>query len=365
MPSTAQTAQMLAADMRRRIATRLPDYFPDLADVPGCRVEQVRHGLTADNTLLLFSLSCPEKGFNTHVLCKRLLVDRTAPEAARRELDMLRLLHGHPLFMSNDFHVPRVIDYFPDVRVVVMEYVHATRLTDILRSTNRLGSSKGKSRLCRLAERSGHLLKTLHTITDRHEHATLDERMMINLAQRSLGAFDRISGNLFHSPEQAMQRRGMLQKAFERAGELSFPLVRVHGDYYPGNILVADESLWLIDFAFSKPGIAHEDAARFTLCLELINPYPGNPLYNPRLIPLLQQYFFKGYGGDAFSAPKDALLFTLYRVRGILFHCRRRTPQSEYGIGRKLYFSALTLLYRRKLDRALTRVEQLTEVLAT
>ena len=57
-----------------------------------------------------------------------------------------------------------------------------------------------------------------------------------------------------------------------------------HGDYHPGNVLLAADRIAVIDWAGATRGTADADHARTLLLLRWANPLPGTPLLSRALI---------------------------------------------------------------------------------
>jgi hypothetical protein len=57
-----------------------------------------------------------------------------------------------------------------------------------------------------------------------------------------------------------------------------------HGDYHPGNVLVAADRTAVIDWAGAARGVAEADHARTLLLLRWAHPLPGTPLLSRALI---------------------------------------------------------------------------------
>jgi aminoglycoside phosphotransferase (APT) family kinase protein len=51
-----------------------------------------------------------------------------------------------------------------------------------------------------------------------------------------------------------------------------------HGDYHPGNVLVAADRVGVIDWANAACGVPEADHARTVLLLRWADPLPGTPV---------------------------------------------------------------------------------------
>jgi Ser/Thr protein kinase RdoA (MazF antagonist) len=74
-----------------------------------------------------------------------------------------------------------------------------------------------------------------------------------------------------------------------------------HGDYHPGNVLVAADRVAVIDWANAARGVPEADHARTLLLLRWADPLPGTPLLFRALMAAGRSLFAHGYA-RAYSA---------------------------------------------------------------
>jgi Ser/Thr protein kinase RdoA (MazF antagonist) len=68
-----------------------------------------------------------------------------------------------------------------------------------------------------------------------------------------------------------------------------------HGDFHPGNVLVAADRVSVIDWANAARGVPEADHARTVLLLQWADPLPGTPLISRGLMAAGRSAFAHGY----------------------------------------------------------------------
>lgn len=68
-----------------------------------------------------------------------------------------------------------------------------------------------------------------------------------------------------------------------------------HGDYHPGNVLVAADRVGVIDWGYASRGVPEADHARTILLLRWADPLPGTPLMLRGLMVAGRSVFARGY----------------------------------------------------------------------
>lgn len=68
-----------------------------------------------------------------------------------------------------------------------------------------------------------------------------------------------------------------------------------HGDYHPGNVLVAADRVSVIDWVGTARGVPEADHARTLLLLRRADPLPGTPLLSRALMAVGRSVFAQGY----------------------------------------------------------------------
>jgi aminoglycoside phosphotransferase (APT) family kinase protein len=68
-----------------------------------------------------------------------------------------------------------------------------------------------------------------------------------------------------------------------------------HGDYHPGNVLVAADRVSVIDWVGAARGVPEADHARTLLLLRRADPLPGTPALSRALMTAGRSVFAHGY----------------------------------------------------------------------
>ncbi|MBU2552537.1 MAG: aminoglycoside phosphotransferase family protein [Proteobacteria bacterium] len=350
----------LVRELMNRIGRNLFRYYPHLAgDQVSTRL--VSHAYRSDNPLFLFKIEAPDFEAPVWIVAKHLLPGKTAEDAGDREMTMLNTLHGRPEMESMDCSVPRPLDHFPDLGTILMERVEGERLTDYMRRKNTLLRPSAGRLILQISERSGKCLRTIHDLAHPPDRGRLPETALDELfgkIQRARADLSRTA--LVEGRPGESVFRGLMEKAEALVRRNEFRLVRQHGDYYPGNILLQGRRLVIIDFAFSKPGPIHQDISRFLVTLDTLNPYPTHPLYDLTRVRAFKRRFLEGYFGRLdHIRDTDRLMIRLYRVRALLLHARRRLVPGNAGRRNRLRHEVLGWWYRRMLRRELAGLNRL------
>jgi len=242
---------------------------------------------------------------------------RPADERAEREFAILRRLDA--LRQMNDnrdvYRVPRPILLNREQAAVVMEACPGTPLGLLLRQARLHLSSSLHAPSETGVRRAAWWLKTYQARTRRLGRG---EEVLDVLLRRADDDLERcIAGGLIDSEADLIRER-------LRAGrdgpslDLSF-LCLHHGDFWPGNIVIAGDETRVIDFEGWREGLPLEDVAYFTLQLELFFPLP----LLRRLASRYTAAFLETYtGGEPFHAP-------LYRLCRMTKALRILSSQSE------------------------------------
>jgi aminoglycoside phosphotransferase (APT) family kinase protein len=81
-----------------------------------------------------------------------------------------------------------------------------------------------------------------------------------------------------------------------------------HGDFHPGNVLVAADRVGVIDWANAARGVPEADHARTLLLLRWADPLPGTPLITRGLMAagrsVFAHQYARTYGGSRYRLPQ-------------------------------------------------------------
>lgn len=352
---------VLFESIRRRIAAAPENSFPfdfeRSAQVLGVsRVEGV------DNPLFMFDiLFGRETAPRYRVVAKQLDPRKTAPDALNREFTLLSRLHVEKRLTDRGYRTPRPLARYDDLRTILMERVDGERLSAYIRRKNSLLSPASRQSLEKTICRCGDFLRIYHSVTKTGDPCIPPESVLEELFGKIRTTYDRLPPQITGSENGSARFLDCLSRAEELMRKTEYQLVIQHGDFYPGNILVDGNNLYLLDFAFSKTGLIHSDIVRFLFMLEFLNPYPQNLFYDFRKIGLYRRVFLDAYteGAPAFT-DMDRLAIHMHKVRCIVLHAHRRyVKYVSSALGGRLYFEALKMIYRRMIQREMQAVASL------
>ena len=249
---------------------------------------------------------------------------RPANERAQKEFDHLRALAR---LSNRGSGVPRPLHLDPDEGCLLMEACRGTQL-DVLIRAGRL--SRDRARIDGLTDavhRTGTWLQHFQAATARDGDPAQVLQRIVDTAAIDL---ERCRGGLL-SPSALEAVRSQLAGLKERLAPASLRVVGVHGDFWPGNVFVADRLVEVIDFEGAREGLPYEDIAYFLVQLDQF--FPG-PLLQPRF-ERLGAAFLAGYltDHDGFDWPAYELcriaaalriLNTARGTRGVRAQWRKR-----------------------------------------
>lgn len=227
---------------------------------------------------------------------------RPPDERARHEFDVLRMLEtrfaeaspGEPCRA-----VPHASSFHAQQAVVVMERASGQPLDSVIRKLRTHGSEE---ELAHSIRRAGEWLDAMQRATLEDEDGRHLLTAVTLLALRDLDLASAADHQLLRSRSWI----GLRLRALEaQVADRPLGVVGHHGDYWPGNIFIADERVEVIDFEGYREGLEFEDVAWFLIHLQFSFMFP--PFH--RRFPRLERAFLDGYrGADAVDSDTLHLL---------------------------------------------------------
>jgi glycosyltransferase involved in cell wall biosynthesis/Ser/Thr protein kinase RdoA (MazF antagonist) len=278
-------------------------------------LRRVSEGRDAAVAELLVSNGARPRGVVLKV--HRTFAGESAPpaERARREFDALARLQS-AFAGRRGIGVPRPLELDGDA--LLMEPGRGERLDALLRATRWSADPARAAAVATAVRRAGLWLRLFHRATAREAPAAgALERLVA-------GARADLESAAAGAPGSPWARRVALSIDLlaRRAAEQARRLVGLHGDFWPGNVLVSDDEVQVIDLEGFGESLPAEELAGFVVQLELYCCYPGLAAARASL----RAAFLAGYG----ERP-DPATYDLCRLAAGLRALRR--PAAGRGVG--------------------------------
>lgn len=212
---------------------------------------------------------------------------RPPVERARHERETLCRLHRD---LDRAFGVPRPLRLESGGATVLMEACSGTSLERLVRQSRFAIDGERAEGLARALVRTGRWLRHFQDRTlgvDADTAAALEG--VVERARHALMA----CGTTLSGRSTAVIREGLDRRA-RMLDPGSLRVVGHHGDFWPGNVLVDEETIRVVDFEGYRQGLPWEDAAYFRIHLELLH---GHVLLRWRARSLWRA-FLDGYASD-------------------------------------------------------------------
>jgi aminoglycoside phosphotransferase (APT) family kinase protein len=271
--------------------------------------------------------------------------DLSSPVSARDEFDALSRLHHHFGTIGGLARVPAPVALLPEVGALAMEYVAGVTVRQLL--TYR--SLRAPSRLLNATAAAGRLLADLHTLELQPQG---DADLSDEAHQVLVTAAEKLHPRGLALPARVEQTLLAVPAATVRSTR-----VRLHGDFGPGNVILADDGTTVgLDPALHDVGFPEDDLARFVALMsgsvrfapELVMP-PARRVRRRLETNLLRTY----YGGPGVPA-----LFELRYLRQLAsrwIRARELVQQTVTGsmlpVRLRIVGAQMTMLMNESADR--------------
>jgi hypothetical protein len=242
---------------------------------------------------------------------------RSAGTRACYEHDVLASLRAA---MTGPYSVPRPLLVDKPLGAVVIERACGRALDQLIREGKR-GDEARARQLAPQVARAGTWLRLLQQHTSSSENA---KPLLQSIVDRALEHLDTISARDWLIRRQRKQ----IASALRTLGrQVTSTVAGHHGDYWPGNIFIADERVEVIDFEGYRLGLPLEDVAYFLVQLDLLFPR------HRRQLPPLREAFLDAYFD---GAPRDENALRLFTLTKTL-HSLSRPPGASHILPLRLW----------------------------
>jgi hypothetical protein len=290
--------------LESRIRENATRYFADLAgrDV-ALRCTRLRAG---SNRLYRWELQ-PSNGAGPVEL-----IAKFAGRPLFIEFDHLTLLSAHS---SDALRVPRPLDFFSDINVLLTEKVGGQPLSQLVwRNLHLFAGQPQRDAIAGWMRLSGQWLANYHRLTRGPEAQPFDDQWM----RKGTEAIRELEAAGFPADASAASRR-MLARLHEAGTGILAPYAHRHGDLSLNNIHVDDGWVCVFDINDRRLECVYEDLSFFVVTLETMNKWPRYPLFDRRAAVAMRGRYLEGYfESDADCSP---LLFEGHTLKQLLFRC--------------------------------------------
>jgi Ser/Thr protein kinase RdoA (MazF antagonist) len=208
---------------------------------------------------------------------------------ARLEFDTLRDLHDK-FRAESGYSVVRPIAFFADDVAVVTEAGKGENLYALIKRDAVLWHGRGDAeRLASHCRAAGAWLRRFQDLTRRPGLGPLPAADM----RRRLEADLRACVAIGLSPAVADEVDGFIRGTLQALERCTYPVVGVHPDFQPDNVLLSADGITVLDFTSFHHGTPHSDVARFLCSLVF---FSKSPAYAESRMQGLMRAFLGGYG---------------------------------------------------------------------
>ncbi len=164
---------------------------------------------------------------------------------------------------------PSPIAYYPERGLLLMEFVPGDSLKNHLFELKlELGTSK-KTNLANLLECTGRWLGSLHRVSQQEDSGNPLEWLLQEFeSKRTREVFERFS---YRSEYQEFL--SILRTCISSNPGFRRNLCRVHGEFTPIHVMIAEDAIYAVDFGNNKTGYAHEDVSLFLSFYDCLLPW--------------------------------------------------------------------------------------------
>lgn len=312
------TKKDVVAILTQRLHDNINAYYPDLdkdrmlitgKSLGGHVASTYRFEITSGNSS------------NTHSIFIKLCPIFEALNPALMEYQTLQLLYHKMPALQKDCHVPRPLDYFPDLHAYAMESVGTKNFRDyLLKNNSQLRGDDSITELLDLVSGSAHWLKAFHKITMSGKSLKFNSEAFI---KSITDEFNYHNLRNFRFPKSTIDRlEDTIKSLSSLNGTFDMPCAKWHWDYTPGHVFIDNGKISVIDILGLDNIPIYEDIGHFLAALTSINNLPFNPFFDfKRAKGKLCDWFINTYFSDTgYERNKFILLSNIYRLKYLIVY---------------------------------------------
>jgi tRNA A-37 threonylcarbamoyl transferase component Bud32 len=253
------------------------------------------------------TLELRNNGSTVRCFAKSTAANYRGPQRLEREEHILRDVTPKICVANQNTRTPRVLAFFPDRRLLLLEFIDGSRLKNLVFARN----------IPHFVSLAGEWLARLHATTESGEANPFAWLETALTEEKVRTAFEHCSAAPLYQP--IVKLLGRFHQQFPNFRQ---PLCLVHGEFTSLHVLTKGESIYVIDFGSSRTGFGSEDVAFFSTFHNALLPwrqiagYLRYPLSAQSKIFL--QSYFKHCG--RIVSPVDEIVLRFANIRAIALH---------------------------------------------
>ena len=329
--------------LQKRISENLVNYFP-VENIENCTIQTIPHSFISSNPIYIFEVGLNQGAFKKVIFAK-VIPSSENYTGGKDEYEVLKTLYGNDKLERGHFFVPRPIDYFAELNTILTEKAEGMKLGNLLvKPYSMFSFCKNTQTHELLMTRCGNCLKVIHDVNAISKTCFVPDEL-----QNKINAhIDYLTNKKVLSRKTKERISEVVVNTLNKTRNLKFPLVRQHGDYGIGNILISGEKITVIDFTFSCEDLIYNDISHFLMDIEMFYyRHPRMLFFNFHTIGLLKRRFLEGYFANL-SEIKDVdwVLIHLYKIRNVIINYQRQYNRCSQF---KRFFSPFVSVIYHKL----------------
>lgn len=322
----------------------------------------------------LLPTASSSRNFSTHMTCR---VDRKGSDPIvvfvkfvrgitddRKRLEQL-VTRDHEVtgYLADAFQgtpgiaVPRPIAYSAEHLMLITEFVDGVRFHDKILRKGRFPAAKSTvSELEEDCYRCGRWLQAFQDETRKYLQQSmamegddvLDMQTIVRLISARLTELRRDS---MLEEQELHELIAHVDRQAAEVNPIDLSAAGVHGDFFPGNLLIQGDTIYGIDFVMVRSGPVYFDPTYFIYQLETLKAHPA---FLASTVEALKHAFLKGYSNEQVSAdiwdwnPLCRILFVMHSAARLI----KLANASPADLPRRLLTRArINSTKRRMLDR--------------
>jgi tRNA A-37 threonylcarbamoyl transferase component Bud32 len=273
----------------------------------------------------------------TSLFAKVQKANYTGVQNLERELHFLTNVAPRITAESPMLRSPLPIAYYPQNRLLLMEFVHGKSLKHHLFDV--IVNPAPRRNLAELLHCAGRWLGSLHRLTRKTTVGNPLQWLLQEFeSKRTLEAF-----RLFSLKDSYSELHLILEKCLNANQAFRRNLCDVHGEFTPIHVMVAGDAIYVVDFGNSREGYAYEDVGLFESFYDCLLPWRAAAGSYRMNLQTQKELFLRGYFDESAApfCPADKAIMRWVRL--ISFARMLNGGQRRYDGWSKWAYSRIAL----------------------